>query len=89
MADRTAFDEVRELRAENERLQAEVDRRCDDVTEAYEERNHAATGWKKTKVEADRLRAVLTIIAGGRVPLGSYGEMIQAVQAYAREALDV
>ena len=84
MADRTAFDEVRELRAENERLtqalaaaEAEVERRCDDVTEAYEERNHAARGGQ----EARRLRS-----EGHRrrsVPLRA----VQTVQL--REALDV
>ena len=85
MADRTAFDEIRELRAENERLtqalaaaEAEVERRCDDVTEAYEERNHAREGWAKAQV-------ALKVIAEGRVPLDQYGEMIQAVEAYARE----
>ena len=85
MADRTAFDEVRELRAENERLtaalaatEAEVERRQDDVTEAYEERNHAREGWAKAQ-------AALKVIAEGRVPLGPYGEMWQAIEAFARE----
>lgn len=71
MADRTAFDEVRELRAENDRLR-------DAATEAYEERNHAREGWAKAQ-------AALKVIGEGRVPLGPYGEMWQAIEAYARE----
>ena len=72
-------DEAQELRAENDRLR-------DEITEAYEERNHARDGWEQARGQAAEFKAALTTIAEGRVPL-PYGEMRQAIEAYAREVL--
>jgi hypothetical protein len=73
-------DEAQELRAENDRLR-------DEITEAYEERNHARDGWEQARGQAAEFKAALTTIGEGRVPLGPYGEMWQAIEAYAREVL--
>lgn len=39
-------------------------------------------------VDEKKLALALAKIAVGEVPLGNYGEMIQAVQAYAFDVLD-